>query len=242
MQPLYHSTRAYIDTYKFAAACCDVCALFAFFYAQLLFTTLIIPALVFLAMAPTHWAIYCPLGDKCGLNAKKVGGWKNSENEARSALYQHLMNHSGHMLSDEDATKHVEDSCLDTWGPDDRKKKAEAPAADEPPRQRRAIGDAAAATSVASSSSAGGGGGQFTQMRLRAEHAEDILYQVNGAITRMVESMTKAVATMETAAQMASSALKAFNASHHELKASLEQVQQLYSVAAPARTMSFNVV
>ena len=194
----------------------------------------------------THWAIYCPLGDKCNMGRKKINGWKTSEDDAKSALYQHLMS-SAHELDDDEATRLVVESELETWGPSDKDKKRKAlEGASEPAPQRRAIRDETAtappaAASQAASSSSGSGGGQFTQLRLRAEQAEDTLYKINNVITRVVESMTKAVATMETAAQMARSAATAFDGNFHELKANLEAVQLLYSTAAPVRSMQFGV-
>ena len=187
--------------------------------------------------APTHWAIYCPLGDQCQMGNKKVNGWKTSENDARAALYQHLCS-TAHGLEDEEATKLTSEAAVETWGPSDKKRKAETAAASQPASQRRAIADGAApaAPEAASSSSQGG---QFTQLRLRAEQAEDQLDQIGGVITRMIEAMTKSVATMETAAQFARTAASAFDHNYHELKAQLEAVQQLYSTATTVRSMQF---
>lgn len=170
---------------------------------------------------------------------KKVNGWKTSENDARAALYQHLCS-TAHGLEDEEASKLTEEAAIETWGPSEKKRKAETAAASQPASQRRAIADgsfsAPAAPEAASSSSQGG---QFTQLRLRAEQAEDHLFQINGVITRMIEAMTKSVATMETAAQFARTAASAFDHNYHELKAQLEAVQQLYSTASTVRSMQF---
>ena len=174
--------------------------------------------------APTHWAVYCPRGDQCQMGNKKVNGWKTSENDARAALYQHLCS-TAHGLEDEEATKLTSEAAVETWGPSDKKRKAETAAASQPASQRRAIADgsapAPAAPEAASSSSQGG---QFTQLRLRAEQAEDTLYNINGVITRVVEAMTQALATMETASQIARRAASAFDHNYHELKAQLEAV------------------
>lgn len=187
-------------------------------------------------MAPTHFACYCPKDSDCQYSGKRLG-WCDSESEARTKVYNHLQGHY-HELSADEAGELASKARLDTWGPSDfdqTKSKAHAgDAADDQEkrqsqpwkkqRQQQSLQDATSGGSSASDSF-----GSRAELISRAQTSEQQLETLNGIMTRVIEHVTKAVASMQTGAMFARGAATAFDAEHHHLNMALQELQAMYS-------------
>ena len=192
----------------------------------------------------THWSCFCPKTEECGNKAKF--GWHDSEHSARTKIMNHLMG-SKHNLEEDEARDQAGKAVMETWGPSKRKR------SDDGDDQRQGAVNVfvprdrpAALTDGPSQSSSSNRGGAIQRssnqggaiqssqdplaaMRTRAETAEQQMEFLNNIVLRMVESVTKSVAAMNTASLFARSAADAFTTEHHNLQRELDKIQALYA-------------
>ena len=196
----------------------------------------------------THWSCFCPKTEECGNKAKF--GWHDSEHSARTKIMNHLMG-SKHNLEEDEARHQAGKAVMETWGPSKRKRSddgddqrqggnvsaprdrhaalTDSPSQSSNSNQGGAIQRSSNQGGAIQSSRSSSSQDPLAAMRTRAETAEQQMEFLNNIILRMVESVTKSVAAMNTASLFARSAADAFTTEHHNLQRELDKIQALYA-------------
>jgi hypothetical protein len=202
---------------------------------------------------PTHFAPYCPHGDKCSKKGRL--GWFNSMEEAKQKVINHLLASEYHAdeMDDEKAEELWKQTEVDVW-PEDKAAKRQkqqhptttttrakalpaASAAAPPPPVVPDLGTLISGAVHQALTSAPVLPLEPMQQQnqlaaLDVSSTQNQLAFVTSAITRACEHIAKSIAANRTAARMARQAAEAFELEAHTLQNALDTIQQVY---APGR-------
>ena len=137
-----------------------------------------------------------------------------------------------HNFEEDEAHELAGQARIETWAPSKRKRDDEEDKQDK--RRPAALTDGGSNQGNASQSSRGQGQSSSSQdtvavLTARAETAEQQMEFLNSIVLRVVESLTRSIAAMQTAALFARSAADAFTSEQHNLQRHLDQTQGLYA-------------